>query len=87
VHLLNRTLLAHNSAPDGGGSAIHLAMAASLRYTLPAPPGRWLSIRHGLTFDLDSGVEDLDFPYACSGGVVGGSAPEEQMGPGCSRPW
>lgn len=85
--LQNGTLLERNSAPDGGGGSVYLSPAAELEYTLPAPPGRWLNIRQGITFQLELVVEDLDFPYACSAGVVGGPSVEDQMGPGCSGPW
>ena len=87
VSLFDKTLFQWNSAPDGGGGSIHLAKNGTLQYTLPAPPGRWLNIRQGITFVLDPGAEDLDFPYSCSAGVVGGALHEEQVGPGCSRPW
>ena len=87
MHLLNGTLFERNSAPDGNGYSIHLSHAGALRYTLPAPPGRWLNIRQGMTFQLDPGAEDLSFPYACSAGVIGGDSPEDQSGPGCSKPW
>ena len=87
VMLANRTLLESNSAPDGGGSSISLSPDGTLQYTLPAPAGRWLNIRQGLTFQLDPGSEELDFPFACSPGVIGGALPEEQTGPGCSKPW
>eukprot|EP00966_Prymnesium_polylepis_P168637 3899521-Prymnesium_polylepis.1 len=81
------TLLEANSAPDGSGSSIYLGPTSTLLYTLPAPPGRWLNIRQGVTFSLDAGAEDLDLPYACSAGVIGGSLAEDQSGPGCSRTW
>ena len=88
VHLLNETLFEHNSAPDGKGGSLHLALIATVQYTLPAPPGRWLNIRRGLTLPLEPGTaEDVDLPYACPAGVVGGSAPDEQSGPGCASPW
>ena len=87
MRLLNATLLERNVAPEASGSSIYLAgSSGTLEYTLPAPPGRWLNIRQGLTFELGPGAEDLDFPYACAAGVVGGTSPEEQLGPGCSRP-
>jgi hypothetical protein len=63
VDLLNKTLLARNSAPRGSGRTIHLAAPGVLRYTLPAPPGRWLNIRQGIVFPLDPGAEELDLPY------------------------
>ena len=91
-HLIlgNKTLFEHNSAPEGGNS-IYLVAGSTLKYTLPAPPGRWLNIRQGITFSMDAGAfdvaEDLDFPYPCSPGVVGGRTADEQSGPGCSKPW
>jgi hypothetical protein len=44
-------------------------------------------VRKGITFELDPGVEDADFPYACPAGTVGGSTAEMQSGPQCARPW
>ena len=85
VHLLNKTLLRSNDAPTG--ASIHLSEAGSVLYTLPAPPGRWLFVRQGRTFELKSGFENSNFPYACPAGVVGGPTPEEQSGPQCSRLW
>eukprot|EP00966_Prymnesium_polylepis_P284706 6577735-Prymnesium_polylepis.2 len=85
VNLANRTLFEQNVAPDGNGSTAYLSHSSSLEYTLPAPPGRWLNVRQGMTFRLDRAVEDLDLPYICAAGVVGGVVPEEQLGPGCSR--
>lgn len=83
VHLLNRTLLERNTAPDG--ISIHLSENGTLEYTLPAPPGRWVGVHRGFTFVLEAGaVEDLDLPYACSAGVVGGTSPTQQSGPGCA---
>ena len=87
VDLLNMTLLEQNVAPDGEGSSIHLASSGSLQYTLPTPPAHYLFIRQGDTFELKPGAEDAAFPYLCPAGVVGGTSPEEQSGPGCSRPW
>eukprot|EP00966_Prymnesium_polylepis_P033409 776697-Prymnesium_polylepis.1 len=59
-----------------------------VRYTLPAPPGRWLNIRQGLTMTLGPGTaEDLDLPYPCPAGVVGGASPHDQSGPGCAKLW
>ena len=87
VRLANCTLVEGNSAPDGGGSSIYLSHDSTLQYTLPAPTGRWLFVRKGLTFHLDPGAEDSDLPYACPAGVVGGPTPEEQSGPQCSRMW
>ena len=87
AYLFNRTLLENNAAPDGRGSSIYLSTTSSLQYTLPAPPGHWLIIRQGDTLQMSPGAEDTDFPYSCSAGVVGGTVPEEQLGPGCARPW
>eukprot|EP00966_Prymnesium_polylepis_P213662 4948104-Prymnesium_polylepis.1 len=42
---------------------------ASVRYTLPAPPGRWIFAPGGNTSQLDPGVIDSDFPFACSPGL------------------
>eukprot|EP00966_Prymnesium_polylepis_P130486 3018267-Prymnesium_polylepis.1 len=80
------TLLVHNLAPDDGGSTSKLSPDGVIHYTLPAPPGRWLNIREGVTFVVNPGPEDLDLPHPCAAGIVGGSLPEEQLGPGCSRP-
>ena len=87
VHLLNGTRFVGNVAPRGGGSSFYLSITSTLQYRLPAPPGHWLNIRQGDTLEMNAGAEDLDFPYPCGAGVVGGFAPEEQLGPGCSRPW
>ena len=84
IDLLDRTLLEHNTAPNGQGSSIYLTAQSSLRYTLPAPPARYLFIRQGETFELKPGAEDSAFPYLCPAGVVGGTSPGEQSGPGCS---
>jgi hypothetical protein len=65
VHLLNGTLFDQNSVADGAGSSIYLSSLGELRYTLPAPPGRWLIIRQGSTYESTSGAEELDFPFAC----------------------
>ena len=85
VHLLNQTFFEGNTGGESG--AIALSPAGALDYTLPAPPGRWLFVRQGKTFQLDPGATGPDFPYACPAGVVGGSLPEEQSGPQCSRLW
>ena len=85
MRIYNQSLFERNVAPEGNGSAMHLS-SGTIEYTLPAPPGRWLNIRQGLTFQLKQGAEDLDFPYACSAGTVSGMSPGEQSGPGCSRP-
>eukprot|EP00966_Prymnesium_polylepis_P206506 4784607-Prymnesium_polylepis.1 len=87
VQLLDRTLLEQNTAPDGQGSSIYLASSGSLQYTLPAPPARYLFIRQGDTFELNTGAEDAAFPYLCPAGVIGGMSPEEQSGPACARQW
>ena len=81
------TLLEDNSAPDGHGSSIYLAAGSALQYSLPTPPARYLFIRQGDTFELKPGAEDAAFPYLCPAGVIGGTSPEEQSGPACSRPW
>eukprot|EP00966_Prymnesium_polylepis_P059249 1373529-Prymnesium_polylepis.1 len=86
VHLLNETAFVHNVALLVGGSSI-LFLSGTLQYTLPTPPGRWLSIRQGVVLHLESGPEDLDFPYACPAGVVGGSTFVEMSRQQCSRPW
>jgi len=85
VYLSNETRFQHNSAPTGSGNSIYLSPGSVLEYTLPAPPGHWLNIRRGITFELSPGAEDLDFPYRCQAGVVGGISADEQSGPGCSR--
>ena len=87
VSLSDETLIERNEARDGFGISIHLVAPGRLTYTLPAPPGRWLNMKQGATFVLDPGPEDLDFPYACSPGVVGGSLPQYQKGPGCKSQW
>jgi hypothetical protein len=87
VRLQNQTFFERNIAQSNVGGTIHLDPAASMTYTLPAPPGRWLSVRQGTSFELTPGAVNSDFPYACPAGVVGGPTPEEQSGPQCSRPW
>ena len=87
MQLLNKTSFEHNTAPDGGGSSIYLSFNSTLQYTLPAPAGRWLTIRQGDTYQLEYGAEELAFPYLCSPGVVGGTSFADQLGPGCSGPW
>ena len=84
VQLINKTVLADNVALSG--SSIYLNGGA-VEYTLPAPPGRWLFIRQGLTFALEQGPENSDFPFSCPAGVVGGVTPVEQSGPQCSSLW
>eukprot|EP00966_Prymnesium_polylepis_P182093 4218141-Prymnesium_polylepis.2 len=85
VELFNETLFRDNSASDGSGPSIHLSQTGTIEYTLPAPPGRWLFVRTGDTFQLDPGGQD-DFPFACPSGVVGSSSAQEQKGPQCSGP-
>ena len=87
VHLRNETLFVRNSAGGKGGESISLSPEGSVDYTLPAPPGRWLFIQQGVTFNLDSGGEYSEFPYACPAGVVGGPTPKDQSGPQCSKLW
>lgn len=52
------------SASDGVGGNGGLVDSVVV-YTLPAPPGRWLFVRDGISSQLDEGAEDSDFPYAC----------------------
>ena len=87
VHMFNGTRLEANSAPSNAGSSIYLSSAGSLNYALPAPPGRWLFLRQGSTFELEPGAEDGDFPYVCPAGVVGGdgTAPADQSSSGCKE--
>lgn len=85
VRLLNKTMFSRNWAPAGG--AIHLVPAGSIEYELPAPPGRYLFIPQGDTLQLQAGGVELDFPYACAAGVMGGISTVEQTGPGCAGPW
>eukprot|EP00966_Prymnesium_polylepis_P237025 5481723-Prymnesium_polylepis.3 len=66
VRIGNKTLFERNSADSKVGETIHLSQSGSVGYTLPAPPGRWLFVRQGTTFNLDSGGENFDFPYACN---------------------
>eukprot|EP00966_Prymnesium_polylepis_P310710 7178749-Prymnesium_polylepis.2 len=86
LHMLNETVFERNSAPPGGGSSINLGAEGTLRYTLPAPPGRWLFIPRGTVFQLEPGAVESDFPYPCPAGVVGGTSVKEQSSPQCSRP-
>eukprot|EP00966_Prymnesium_polylepis_P284972 6583585-Prymnesium_polylepis.2 len=87
MDLLNQALFDQNSAPDGNGSSFYLASSGSMQYTLPTPPARYLFIRQGDTFELSAGGVDAAFPYVCPPGVIGGTSPEEQSGPACSRAW
>ena len=87
VHLLNETLLADNLAPRGHGASVYLSSGAALLYTLPAPPGRFLFIQKGTSFELEHGAVDTDFPKACPAGVVGSTYSYEQTSSECSRPW
>ena len=86
VRLQNRTLLEHNSAPQG--SSIDRRPLGVLFYDLPAPPGRYLSLQQGYTLQVT--VSDIDtFPLLCEAGYVGWpNAPaDEQKRPECSAPW
>eukprot|EP00966_Prymnesium_polylepis_P017693 407573-Prymnesium_polylepis.1 len=87
VHLLNQTRIERNTAPHGGGGSIHLDPSGSLRYTLPAPPGRYLFIQKGESFQLEPGAVDSDMPFACPAGSVGGTSVTEQTSPGCAGQW
>ena len=82
VYLRNETRFERN----GGGGSIVLSAVATVQYTLPAPPGRWLFIRQGTTFQVEPGTAvDSEFPFDCPAGVVGGTSVRDQSGPGCSR--
>lgn len=83
MHLFNGTIFEANAAPHGRSFEL---INGSIHYTLPAPPGRWVNVRQGNTF-FGLETEELDFPFACSPGVVGGSTPEVQKAPGCWKPW
>eukprot|EP00966_Prymnesium_polylepis_P005565 127388-Prymnesium_polylepis.1 len=74
-------------APSGGGSSMLLSSNSTIEYTLPAPPGRWLFVRQGLSFQVENGPVDSDFPFACPAGVIGGSSSTSQSSPGCAGPW
>ena len=78
-------MLIRNSAPHG--DSFHLSRNSTLEYVLPALPGRWLSAREGVARVQPGAIEDLEFPYACPAGVLGGASVDEQSGPGCSGPW
>ena len=86
MRLLNLTLFMHNAA-QGGGATIRRSWNSSVEYSLLAPPGRWLYVPVGTTFQLELQALEADFPFACPAGVVGGAAFEDQRGPQCSRPW
>ena len=92
VELMERSLLVRNEAPTG--KSIELTANGSLAYTLPAPAGRWLllgssscqALRSRWSSPVDPGSVDADYPYACSAGILGGTAPEHQAGPQCRSP-
>ena len=86
IQVGNGTFFVMDSA-DSSGGVIRVSPNCTLRYTLPAPPGRWLNIRQGDSLQLDPGTIDLDFPFACPAGVVGCYSAEEQSSPSCSIPW
>ena len=82
VRAFNVTLFEANAAEQG--SSIRVSSNGLLEYTLPAPSGRYVSIRYDLTYRLDPDEdENLDFPYACPDGTVGSSDPKYQRGQGC----
>lgn len=83
----NETLLVRNRAARG--SAIRLSSTATLEYTLPTPPARWVFVTGtGSTSSVAPGSEvDSDFPFPCSAGLVGSTEAEHQTGPQCWRPW
>ena len=85
IEIFNRTSFTRNAAPRGTGSSVSL-LAGRIRYTLPAPAGRWLFVPMGETLEVDDGSIDADWPFECSAGLVGGSSPHEQRGPQCNRP-
>ena len=84
----NQTLLLDNSAPRG--RTLYLAPGSSASYVLPAPLARYLFIQSGESLQLvqagaQAATVDVDFPFACPGGVRGSSYdPIEQSGPWCS---
>jgi len=82
LQLGNETLLMTNGAPQG--VALEFT-GGSLSYSLPAPQGRWILIPTGTTTILEPQSVDVDFPFACSAGIVGWSFDiAEQNGPWCS---
>jgi hypothetical protein len=96
VHLSNYTRFERNNAPSKMGKSAYLAQDVpdaerrwlSLRYTLPSPAGRYLSVQQGFTVDLSPGPEDAaSFPYPCPVGVVGSSMAEDQRSPSCAYLW
>ena len=85
--MANQTFFNRNNAPRGNGSSIYLSERGTLQYTLPVPPGRWLFVPSGTTFQLTAGAVDGEFPFPCNAGLVGGTSVEDQSGPQCARPW
>ena len=82
TQLRNQTLLQDNTAPTGRSIFFD---AGWLSYTLPAPLARYLFIESGDSLQLPRGAVEVDYPFACPGGVHGSSfEPAEQSGPWCS---
>ena len=88
VTLSDGSLLVGNTAASGVGGAVHRVSAAStLRYTLPAPPGRWVESFPHSTVELLANSEELnqDYPNPCAPGLVGSDRVwTEQASAACS---
>jgi len=86
VTLSDMTMLIRNRAPSGG--ALGVGHGANVRYSLPAPLGRWIYIPTvGMSSAFFEGgtTVDGDYPFACSAGVMGNSLRGiDQSGPLCS---
>ena len=85
VNLLNKTILSANSAPSGSSALVN--GRGSVTYTLPAPSGRWVLTPDGLTYRLERGSIETDFPFTCNAGLVGGPSAVDQSSPACGGPW
>ena len=60
MRLLNLTLFMHNAA-QGSGATIQRSRNSSVDYTLLAPPGRWLYVPVGITFQLELQALEANF--------------------------
>jgi hypothetical protein len=50
----------------------------------PAPAAHWLIMdRTDRPSTLDPGPVNADYPYVCNAGLLGGTAPGDQVGPQC----
>ena len=85
VHLQDQTVLLGNKAQNAGTLRVKRGQGeGTLSYTLPSPLARWVLVSEG-NVSYIQGDLDLDFPYACPGGVLGTSFDvRAQTSPECS---